>query len=80
MIMTHTIMITNTIFAITVTITPLHATAEGAGIVFLRFSAAKHPKNTIPAPGLVGNPMLGHPMPHPTKERGGNRVFEVFGS
>ena len=27
----------------------LHATAEGAGIVFLRFSAAKNSKKTIPA-------------------------------
>ena len=28
---------------------PRHPTAEGAGIVFLRFSAAKNSKNTIPA-------------------------------
>ena len=42
----------------------------------MRFSAATNPENTIPAPGLIGNPMIGHPMPRPTKERGGNRVFE----
>ena len=88
MIMTHTNTNTNantitiTIITVTVTITPPPPTrtCRRAGIVFLRFSAAKNPENTIPAPGLIGNPMIGHPMPHPTKEQGGNRVFEVFGS
>ena len=51
-----------------------HMRQSGAGIVFLRFLAAKNSKNTIPARNWRD------PMPHPATERGGNRVFEVFGS